>query len=234
MDTRYKILIVEDEDAIRMALEDDFSYEGYDVATASGGPEGLARAMDPTLDLILLDVMLPEMSGFEICRTLRSRQIKTPIIMLTAKSQEIDKVMGLDYGADDYITKPFSSRELHARIKANLRRSRFISLEAQVKAVYSFGDVEVDFHAHEVRKGGKPLSLTHMEFLILSYFIEYAGKVVTRDDLLDDVWGENVMVTVRTVDTHIVNLRKKIEDNSAEPKWILSIRGVGYKFNVNN
>ncbi len=228
MDTRYKILIVEDEEAIRMALEDDFRYEGYEVVTASGGPEGLASAMDPTLDLILLDVMLPDLSGFDICRTLRSKQINTPIIMLTAKSQEIDKVLGLDYGADDYVTKPFSSRELHARVKANLRRVH--RLQGQENEETVFGDVRIDFNAQEAHKGGIPIALTYLEFRILKYFIDHAGKVVTRDDLLDEVWGEHVMVTLRTVDTHIVNLRRKIEDKPSEPKWIVSVRGAGYKF----
>jgi DNA-binding response OmpR family regulator len=225
-----KILIVEDEDSIRMALEDDFSFEGYEVITAANGPDGLVKGKDESLDLILLDVMLPEMSGFEICKKLREKNVNTPIIMLTAKSQEIDKVLGLEYGADDYVTKPYSSRELHARVKSNLRRSKFNLAGDESLTNYSFGDCDVDFETYECKKNSNLLSLTTSEFLILKYLILNAGKVVKRQNLLDNVWGDDIIVTPRTIDTHVANLRKKIENNSANPDWILSVRGVGYKF----
>jgi DNA-binding response OmpR family regulator len=180
-----KILIIEDEESIRMALEDDFQLENYLVETASNGIEGLAKAENPEIDLIILDIMLPGMNGFEICKKLRTRLIRTPIIMLTAKGQEIDRVVGLEIGADDYVTKPFSPRELQSRVKAILR---------------------------------------------IKYLIRNRGKVVNRDELLDKVWGKNVFVTPHTVDTHMANLRKKIEDNPLRPGFIISIRSVGYKF----
>ena len=224
-----KILIIEDEELIRMALEDDFRLEDYDVEVASDGIEGLAKAANPDIDLIILDIMLPGMNGFDICKKLRSQGIRTPVIMLTAKGQEIDRVVGLEIGADDYVTKPFSPRELQARVKAVLRR---METEPDDKAANPFrsGGLEVDFRQYECRKNGKEVSLTAHEFGLLKYLIRNRGKVITRDELLDEVWGKDVFVTPHTIDTHMANLRKKIEDDPSRPRFIISIRGVGYKF----
>ena len=230
-----KILIIEDDNAIRMALEDDFNYEGYEVLSAKTGKVGLEYGMDDSLDLILLDVMLPEMNGFDICKTLRERNINTPIIMLTAKGQEIDKVLGLEFGADDYVTKPYSSRELHARVKAQLRRASMKSFEkGELTGQFVFGEMTINFNSHELLKSGHRVLLTPSEFGILKSLVLHRGKVVTRDELLDTVWGESVIVSPRTVDTHVGNLRKKIENDPANPRWIRSIRGTGYIFPENS
>ena len=224
-----KILIIEDEEAIRTVLEDDFRLENYDVIVSSDGSDGLAKAADPDIDLIILDIMLPGMNGFEICKKLRSQGIITPIIMLTAKGQEIDRVLGLEFGADDYVTKPFSPRELQARVKAILRR---MDTEQGDKKdnMFRYGGLEVDFGKYLCRRNGKEVSLTVHEFELLKYLISKRGQVIKRDELLDEVWGKNVFVTPHTIDTHIANLRKKIEDDPAHPRMIISIRGVGYKF----
>ena len=226
-----RILIIEDARNIRMALEDDFKFEGYKVETASTGPEGLEKAMDLDLDIILLDLMLPELDGLEICKELRRRNIGTPIIMLTAKSQEFDKVLGLELGADDYITKPFSTFELHARVKALLRRSE-IRDQQTAAATIQVGPFELDPSKYEFTKKGEPIQLTTIEFDLLKMLMQHAGHVLKRDDILSSIWGENVYVTSRTVDTHIANLRKKIEDDPDQSHWITGIRGVGYKFNT--
>jgi len=223
-----KILIVEDEELIRMALEDDFRHEGYDVDYAENGLTGYEKAKNPDIDLIILDIMLPEMNGFDICRKLRIHKINTPVIILTAKGQEIDRVLGLEMGADDYVTKPFSPRELQARVKAVLRRMEKNSENADENLFCSDG-LEVDFLQYECHKNGKELGLTVHEFELLKYLIQNRGRVINRDELLDEIWGKDVFVTPRTVDTHMANLRKKIEDNPSVPKLILSVRGVGYK-----
>jgi DNA-binding response OmpR family regulator len=212
-----------------MALEDDFRLEDYDVEVASDGIEGLAKAANPDIDLIILDIMLPGMNGFDICKKIRSQGIRTPVIMLTAKGQEIDRVVGLEIGADDYVTKPFSPRELQARVKAVLRR---MEAEPNRKSenLYQSGGLEVNFRQYECRKNGKEVSLTAHEFELLKYLIRNTGQVINRDELLDEVWGKDVFVTPHTVDTHMANLRKKIEDNPSRPRFIISIRGVGYKF----
>lgn len=223
-----KLLIIEDEEAIRMALEDDFILEGYAVETASDGLEGFKRAKTGEFDIIILDIMLPELSGFDVCRNLRYEGIMTPIIMLTAKGQEVDRVVGLEMGADDYVTKPFSPRELQARVKAVLRRTG----EHKVKQddhQFMFDDLEVDFRQYECRKNGKPVNLTSHEFDLLKYIVQHRGRVINRDELLDEVWGKDVFVAPRTVDTHMANLRKKIEDDPSDPRLIISVRGVGYK-----
>jgi DNA-binding response OmpR family regulator len=225
-----KILIIEDARTIRMALEDDFKFEGYQVETAVTGPEGLEKAMDLDLDVIILDLMLPELSGLEICKELRRRNIGTPIIMLTAKSQEFDKVLGLELGADDYVTKPFSPMELHARVKALLRRSE-IRDQQTAGATIKTGPFELDPSRYLFTKNNKQVELTTIEFAILKLLMRHAGHVLKRDDILHNVWGEEVFVTPRTVDTHIANLRKKIEDDPGNPHWITGIRGMGYKFN---
>jgi two-component system alkaline phosphatase synthesis response regulator PhoP len=221
------ILIIEDEESILMGLEDDLQMEGYQTETATDGIDGYKKAHNPDIDLILLDVMLPGMDGFTICRGLRQEKIDTPIIMLTAKGQEIDKVLGLEFGADDYVTKPFSLRELQARIKANLRRrQRHVS----DNEVLEINGLTLDAERGDARLDGSLLDLTHLEFSILHYLALNEGRVINRHDILERVWGEDVVVSLRTVDTHIANLRKKIEADSASARWILGVRGIGYKF----
>ena len=225
-----RILIIEDAPAIRMALEDDFKFEGYRVDSAATGPEGLEKALDLDLDIIILDLMLPGLNGLEICKELRRRDIGTPIIMLTAKSQQIDKVLGLELGADDYVTKPFSPFELRARVKALLRRSE-IRNHQTAAATIQFGPFELDPSKYLFTKNSEPIQLTTIEFALMKLLMQHAGHVLKRDDILNSVWGEDVYVTPRTVDTHIANLRKKIEDDPEQSHWIMGIRGVGYKFN---
>ena len=226
-----KILIIEDAPAIRMALEDDFKFEGYKVDSAATGPEGLEKALDLDLDIIILDLMLPGLNGLEICKELRRRDIGTPIIILTAKSQQIDKVLGLELGADDYVTKPFSPFELRARVKALLRRSE-IRNHQTAAATIQFGPFELDPSKYLFTKNSEPIQLTTIEFALMKLLMQHAGHVLKRDDILSSVWGEEVYVTPRTVDTHIANLRKKIEDDPEQSHWITGIRGVGYKFNT--
>jgi DNA-binding response OmpR family regulator len=222
-----KILIIEDEESILMALTDDLALEGYEVSSASDGLEGLGMAKENRHDLIILDIMLPKMDGFEVCKQLRQAGVTTPVIMLTAKSQEMDKVLGLELGADDYVTKPFSPRELLARVKAILRRVK--TAKEQMDA-YSFGDVEIDFKKYEVKKKGKAVYLTTLEFSLIGFLIKHKDQVVDRSAILDGVWGQDVYVLPKTVDTHIGHLRKKIEDDPANPKHIIGVRGIGYKF----
>jgi DNA-binding response OmpR family regulator len=224
-----KILIIEDEESIRTVLEDDFRLENYDVIVASDGIEGLVKASIPDIDLIILDIMLPGINGFDICKKLRNQGISTPIIMLTAKGQEIDRVVGLEIGADDYVTKPFSPRELQARVKAVLRRME-VEPDDKAENLFRSGGLEVNFRQYECRKNGKAISLTNHEFELLKYLIRSRGQVINRDELLNEVWGKDVFVTPHTVDTHMANLRKKIEDDPSHPRFIKSIRGVGYKF----
>jgi DNA-binding response OmpR family regulator len=222
-----KILIVEDDKAILMGLKDDLEFEGFKVSTAENGKEGLNKAMDQEYLLIILDILLPELNGFEVCKKLRDAGIRTPILMLTAaRTEEMDKVMGLEMGADDYVTKPVGSRELVARVKAILRRVRE---KEEIQGSYEFGDISVNFKSHEVRKRGDKLHFTALEFKLLKFFIEHRGEVVSRDDLLDEAWGDAI-VSPRTIDPHIVHLRKKIEEDFSNPQYIISVRGVGYKF----
>lgn len=223
-----KILIIEDEEDLVKGLKLNLSDEGYEMDWAVNGVEGLRKALEKTPDLIILDIMLPEMDGLEVCRELRQKNIAIPIIMLTAKGEEIDKVVGLEIGADDYITKPFSIRELLARIKAHLRRAE--REEKAVPKVYSFGDVEIDFAHFKVRRRGEELDFTSIEMEILKYFIAHRGEVVARDDFLDKIWGYESYPTTRTIDNHILKLRKKIEEDPAHPKYILSVYGGGYRF----
>jgi len=222
-----KILIVEDEDSIRMPLEDNLRLEAYEVDSAADGLAGLAMAAKDRYDLIILDIMLPKMDGFEVCRRLRQERVRTPILMLTAKSQEIDKVLGLELGADDYMTKPFSSRELLARIKAILRRAQE---PPQDTDNIRFGDIDLDFVKYEARKGGRPVPLTALEFALLRFLVRNKGRVVHRNEILDRVWGKDVFVDPRTVDKHISLLRRKFEEDPQDPKYLLGVRGVGYKF----
>jgi len=225
-----RILIIEDVRNIRIALEDDFKFEGYQVDTAATGPEGLEKAMNLDLDIIILDLMLPELDGLEICKELRKHDIGTPIIMLTARSQEFDKVLGLELGADDYITKPFSPFELHARVKALLRRSE-IRNHQTASATIRLGPFELDPSKYLFTKNSEPVQLTAIEFALMKLLMQHAGNVLKRDDILRSIWGGEVYVTPRTVDTHVANLRKKIEDDPEQSHWITGIRGTGYKFN---
>jgi two-component system alkaline phosphatase synthesis response regulator PhoP len=222
-----KILIIEDEPEMLMGLQDNFEFEGYEVITASDGVAGLEAALSANADLIILDIMLPEKSGFDVCKELRAKNIATPIIMLTAKGQEIDKVLGLEMGADDYMTKPFSIRELLARVKAVLRR-----YEHNQKSIskYTLENVEIDFDKYIARKDNVDLNFTHKEFEILKYFIQHRGETISREKLLDDVWGYEAYPTSRTVDNHILKLRQKIEKDPAHPRHILTVHGIGYKF----
>jgi two-component system, OmpR family, alkaline phosphatase synthesis response regulator PhoP len=224
-----KILIIEDDENIGMAMEDDLTFEGYNVDRITNGKQGLKKAQRIHFDLIILDIMLPELDGFEICKELRKLNITTPVIMLTAKGQEIDKVLGLELGADDYMTKPFSPRELLARIKAILRRNNQTKQSLNVVRV---GNVELNFKTYEAKKKGTKINLTALEFTLLHFFIINKSEVLNRDLILDEIWGKDVFVTSRTVDTHVSNLRKKIEDDPASPNHIISVRGVGYKFLV--
>jgi DNA-binding response OmpR family regulator len=221
-----KILVVEDEAGIAFALENDLQAEGYKIVLASDGLEALRRARSEAFDLILLDVMLPNKDGFEVCRELRHGGLITPIIMLTAKTQEAEKILGLDVGADDYVTKPFSPRELRARIRALLRRS----VADTGGELLRFGRYELDLTRFELRRDGERLEATHTELKLLAAFIHSRGRVLTREHLLEEVWGSGVFVTDRVVDNHVVALRRKIEDDSVTPKYLISIRGVGYRF----
>jgi DNA-binding response OmpR family regulator len=222
-----KILIVEDEDSILMALEDDLSLEGHKVTGERNGARALERAREELFDLIILDLMLPGLDGLEICKRLRAEGDATPILMLTAKSQELDKVLGLELGADDYVTKPFSPRELQARVKALLRRGRAVGSEP-TRA--SFGNVDIDFKAYSVRKNHEPVELTVKEFELLRLLVSHPDEVLRRHRILAEVWGDDWDVFPRTIDTHVVHLRQKLEDDPADPKFIVNVRGVGYKF----
>jgi two-component system alkaline phosphatase synthesis response regulator PhoP len=223
-----KILIIEDDPGISLGLKDEFESEGYDVWAAEDGEKGLEAAKTQKPDLIVLDIMLPVLDGYEVCKRLRMEGNRTPIIMLTVRDKEIDKILGLELGADDYVTKPFSLRELVARAKAIFRRveARFEDL-----GTYSFGQINLDFKKYEATKEGKNLELTPIEFHLMKLMIQRKGEVLTRNDFLDGVWGEdNLAVSDRTVDSHIANIRKKVENDPAHPKHIISVRGVGYKF----
>ena len=222
-----RILIVEDEPAMVAGLRDNFEYEGYEVISAGDGAEGLARALADSPDLVVLDVMMPRMSGLDVCKQLKAQRPALPIIMLTARGQEIDKVVGLELGADDYVTKPFSIRELMARVKAVLRRA---SPQAPAPEVYRFSDIEVNIRANEVRRAGSLIDLSAKEFALLTYFISNPAETLSRDRLLDAVWGYDNYPNTRTVDTHIVHLRQKLEPNPEEPRFILTVHGSGYKF----
>jgi len=222
-----RILIVEDEPAMVQGLRDNFEYEGYEVISAADGADGLNRAIADQPDLVVLDVMMPKMSGLDVCKQLKARKPSLPIIMLTARGQEIDKVVGLELGADDYVTKPFSIRELMARVKAVLRR---VSPQAVGAEVYRFNDVEVNVRSNEVLRGGQPVELSSKEFALLAYFVAHPAETLSRDRLLDAVWGYENYPTTRTVDAHIVHLRQKLEPNPEEPRFILTVHGSGYKF----
>lgn len=222
-----KILIVEDEPAMVAGLRDNFEFEGYEVISAADGAEGLARALSDSPDLVVLDVMMPRMSGLEVCKQLKAKRPSIPIIMLTARGQEVDKVVGLELGADDYVTKPFSIRELMARVKAVLRRSHTVPKEEDR---YSFGDAEVDLKKCRVTRAGREVDFSTTEFELLKYFVTHSGEILSRDRLLEDVWGYESYPTTRTVDAHLVRLRQKLEPNPEQPRFFLTVHGTGYRF----
>ena len=227
-----KVLIVEDDASIVLGLEGALADEGYETKTARTGPDGLEAAREWNPDLLILDLMLPGMSGLEICKRLRDDGLKTPVIMLTSKAEENDKVLGLELGADDYVTKPFSLRELLARVKAHLRREQGIGAEPAGAHLerYQFGEVVVDFKRHEVRRAGQLQVLTNREFRLLEYFITHPAELISRDRLLNEIWGYEAYPTTRTVDNHILRLRKHIEPDPENPRYIKTIRGAGYLF----
>jgi two-component system alkaline phosphatase synthesis response regulator PhoP len=225
---RRRILLVEDEPSLVITLSDRLKSEGYEVETAGDGPLALALATSAAFDLIVLDVMLPGISGFDVCRDLRQRGILVPILMLTARAQVVDRVVGLKLGADDYLSKPFEMMELLARIEALLRRARTPVSDAL--GSYAFGDVMVDFRRAEVTRDGRPLPLSALEFKLLRYLIENRGKVISRDELLDRVWGYDATAQTRTVDVHVASLRQKVEPLPSRPQFILTVHGLGYKF----
>jgi DNA-binding response OmpR family regulator len=220
-----RILIVEDEPDIALGLERDLAAHGYEVLVARDGESAIQHGLSSRWDLILLDVMLPGRDGFEVCRQLRGRKVKTPVILLTARTHEADKVLGLELGADDYVTKPFSPRELRARIKAVLRR-----VEDGEADLYSFGDCVVDLPRAMLSRAGRVVEISALEFRILAAFLKSGGRVLSRDQLIDMAWGSRTFVTPRVVDTHIVNLRKLIEPDASKPRHLISLRGLGYRF----
>jgi two-component system alkaline phosphatase synthesis response regulator PhoP len=223
-----RLLLVEDEPGLVLTLTDRLRSEGYDIQSAPDGPAGLERGTREHWDVILLDVMLPGASGFDVCRDLRQRGVTTPVIMLTARGQVVDKVLGLKLGADDYLTKPFDMLELSARIEVQLRR--VASASAGGANQYRFGEVSVNFRKAEVMRHGKPMDLSAREFLLLKYLIEHREATITRDELLNEVWGYHSMPSTRTVDVHVAWLRQKIEPNPKHPQYLLTIHGMGYKF----
>ena len=226
-----RLLLVEDEPGLVMTMTDRLELEGYEVESVTDANSALQTASSNNYDAILLDVMLPGGTGFDVCRTLRQRGVQTPILMLTARGQVIDRVVGLKLGADDYLVKPFEMAELLARIEALLRRTSTSAIPAGASAEsYRFGDISVDFRRAEVTKGGQKLELSAREFKLLRYFIEHRGAALTRDELLNEVWGYNAMPSTRTVDVHVAWLRQKLEDNPRHPEYIHTVHGLGYKF----
>jgi len=222
-----RILVVEDEPTIAMGLRDDLEIEGFAVEVAGDGTTALSRILAGKFDLVLLDLMLPGMDGFTVCREARLKGDRTPIIMLTAKGQEVDKVVGLELGAGDYVTKPFNRRELLARIKAVLRRSHD---GPESCGIHRFGEVTVDIGRCEVSRRGEKIDLTAMEFKLLQVFLEHRGRVLTIDDLLGEGWGRDAVLTDRVIYTHVNNLRNKLEENPQKPRFLIGVRGLGYRF----
>lgn len=225
-----KVLLVEDEEGLILTLTDRLEAEGFAVKSATDGESGLNLALSENFDLILLDVMLPRKNGYDVCRDLRQKSINTPILMLTAKGETIDKVLGLKLGADDYLTKPFEVIELLARIEALLRRAPKTQINSP--DVFNFGDVKIDFKRAEITKKSQIIELSAMEFKLLHFLIENRGAVHSRNQLLDEVWGYDAMPSTRTVDVHIAWLRQKLEDNPKYPQFIQTVHGFGYKFNI--
>ncbi len=224
------VLVVEDDKAMSVALCDGLASEGFRVVCAANGEDGFSLATERKPDVVILDVMLPRLNGLDVCRKLRADGNDVPIIMLTARGQEADRVLGLKLGADDYITKPFSFLELVARVEAVLRRSSPPGQAPTDMQDYEFGDVRIDFRHHEATKGGRPIVLSAREFMLMAYLVAHRGAVITREQLLDAVWGYDNMPFTRTVDTHVAKLRKKIEDDPANPRYLITLHRLGYKF----
>jgi len=222
-----KLLIIEDDPATLNGLEETFSEEHFQVTTSMSGQMGFDKAMLESFDLIILDLVLPDKNGIDICRDLRKKGISTPILMLTGKKDEIDKIIGLEIGADDYVTKPFSLREVIARAKALLRRPQELRPEIEE---YSFSDLYFNFRKQEAKKGKNPIDFSVMEYKVMKYFVQREGDVIQRNELLNEVWGYENYPSTRTVDNFILNLRKRIEDDPSDPKHLLTIHGAGYKF----
>ncbi|HEX9764943.1 MAG TPA: response regulator transcription factor [Candidatus Acidoferrales bacterium] len=225
--SKTRILIVEDEPSMVAGLRDNFEFEGYEVVTAGDGEAGLERALADSPDIVILDVMMPKLSGLDVCRQLKGKRPALPIILLTARGQEVDKVVGLELGADDYVTKPFSIRELLARVKAVLRRAKVLPIDQER---FAFENIEVNLRRHEVRRGGEAIPFSTKEFELLKCFLSHPGEALSRDRLLDEVWGYDNYPTTRTVDAHMLRLRQKLEPNPEEPRFFLTVHGVGYKF----
>ena len=223
-----RILLIEDEPGLVLTLTDRLASEGYCVESVRDGVSGFARAADEAFDLLILDVMLPHKNGFDICRDLRRRSVDVPILMLTARGQLVDKVIGLKLGADDYLTKPFEMMELLARVEALLRRVP-LAPDSQMEA-YQFGPIKIDFRRAEIEREGEKIELSAKEFQLLRYFIEHRGATLSRDELLNEVWGYDAMPATRTVDVHVAWLRQKLEPNTRHPQYILTVHGMGYKF----
>jgi DNA-binding response OmpR family regulator len=224
-----RILIVEDEPDIRLSLREDLRRQGHEIGEATDGVDGLRQGREPGWDLIVLDVMLPKLDGFDVCTELRKSGVTTPIILLTARTQEADKELGLDSGADDYVTKPFSLRELRARVRAQLRRGT-----RESPRVCRFGDCEVDFARAVLRRAGQLVEITPQELRLLGVFLDNRDRVLSRDQLISAAWGHGTAITDRAVDTHVFNLRKKIEPLPASPTFLVSVRGLGYRFEGNS
>ena len=227
-EVKRRILLVEDEESLILTMQDRLTAEGYDATVATDGEAALETATRRTFDCILLDVALPKKNGFDVCRDLRQRGVQTPILMLTARGQVIDRVLGLKLGADDYLTKPFEMAELLARIEALLRRSRTIASSSA--DVYAFGEIEADFRSAVVKRNGAPVELSVLEWKLLRYLVDHRGAVLSRDELLEKVWGYDATPVTRTVDVHIASLRQKLEPNPARPAFIVTVHGLGYKF----
>ena len=225
-----RILLVEDEPGLILTLSDRLESEGYEVVAEVDGDAGLKKALQDPFDLFILDVMLPKKSGLDICQEIRKRDIQTPVLMLTAKGQVVDKVVGLKLGADDYLTKPFEMPELLARIEALLRRTKLQTLENNTVDTYQFGDIGVDFRKAEVNQAGTLIDLSAKEFQLLRYFVEHKGATLSRDELLNEVWGYDALPSTRTIDVHVAWLRQKLEPNARRPQYILTVHGLGYKF----
>ncbi len=226
-----RILVIEDEPSLSMAIRDELEFEGFKASVVEDGTAGLDRIVAGTPDLVILDLMLPGKSGFEICREVRGRGMHTPIIMLTARAQEVDRVRGLELGADDYVIKPFSLAELVARVRAVLRRAQGARPTEEATEILQVGELQLDVRKQEAFVGQRQVELTHKEFQLLEFLLRHPGEVISRDEFLSRLWGEEIYVTPRNVDTHMASLRKKIEADADHPRYILSVRGAGYKLN---
>ena len=226
-----RVLVIEDEPSLSMAIRDELEFEGFAASVVEDGKAGLDRILAESPDLVVLDLMLPGKSGFEICREVRDRGITTPIIMLTARAQEADRVRGLELGADDYMVKPFSLAELVARIRAVLRRAQGAGRAEGAPEILELGELRLDVRKQEAFKRSRKVELTHKEFQLLEFLLRHPGEVISRDEFLRRLWGEDIYVTPRTVDTHMASLRRKIEDEADRPRYIQSVRGAGYKLN---